>query len=409
MYLQSKLSKKRSLFLFAGLFITVNQIVCLAQQSQAEYEDNISMEVALFKQDYELGEPVPMKLIIANHGSEPVYYFIPFTSINDPTVLKRSLRVEDHNGLKLRGNPIPRPPPPPPYYSMRENGKVVYTIPIHKIEGHSMVVLTIRDAIENYQLDMSEGTFYLLGGLFGLFHNVEDIIVRENLPTRLWVRADIKRVNVYHKVKPERIKIEIREKTEGSKSLASKTLIDREAVAVRLVHLRDNFIREMMELASQKDSTKLPPQMEHSWHDTRHLAISFLGYIRTEKAVPVLLDNLTLHYVDPNPRVDRRSPLARLKGYQGWSPATTALIRIGMPAIYPTIYKLKLYDADTAEIHDPDSMILSLYCTIIREILGKELGQKRLMIAIEEEQDEKRKNNLQAALSYYEKRFMRRK
>jgi len=172
-------------------------------------------------------------------------------------------------------------------------------------------------------------------------------------------------------------------------SLKSASMQGREKAAEAVRKQRSDFIKELLELAAEKvesGPSSNPRLVEYPWHDSKHLSILLLGDLRSLETVPVLLENL-----------EYRNPIRIAGSYfgeGGWFPAAELLWKIGMPAIGPTIKKLGGYDED--------GMGRRLCCWVIKKVLGEKLGRMRIEMSIEKSRDRGVKQNLDAALSYFE-------
>jgi hypothetical protein len=164
---------------------------------------------------------------------------------------------------------------------------------------------------------------------------------------------------------------------------------DRENAAntIRAVHAQ--LIQHLIQFAKEPGQGIPVPgtqEVDHPWHEPKHLAILLLGDLRASEAVPVLLENL-----------EYRNPREIFEGGMwdkgGWYPAAEALSKIGMPAVDPTVNKL-------SEL-GPKNKTGESCCWMLKEILGVKLARARIQIAIEETGDETAKGNLKAALPYF--------
>jgi len=114
--------------------------------------------------------------------------------------------------------------------------------------------------------------------------------------------------------------------------------------------------------------------VHYPYLDAKHTAVLLLGDLRAKEAVPVLLENLT--YFRPKLLVLMNGgELGPAEG-PGWYPAVESLIKIGMRAVEPVMERLACLVEDCLERR--------LCVVILRGILGDDLAEARLKIAIEE-------------------------
>lgn len=198
--------------LILGFLAYTRSADALTNESRTNYEKSVTSIAKTLKTIYEPGEPVPIVLAISNHSSRPIYTFQ-----GESDFLGGFSLVFDTNGVRIMGDPIPTPPPPPLHYYMEKDGKRIYVVPVYKIDGPGVMVAVIADALRIHHKHLSEGTFYLDLGDIEIIHKVSDLIVREDVPHKLWIdpRSPITRIR--HKLNP--VKIQIRRKTEDEKSV----------------------------------------------------------------------------------------------------------------------------------------------------------------------------------------------
>lgn len=181
------------------------------QEVSARYEGTITVAARALKDLYEPNEPVPLVVAIANHSSEPVYRFT-----EKPGIFATSSLVTDANGMRVMGDPVIEPPPPDPSHYMEKDGRMVYVVPVSKIEGPGLLVSLIPDALSRHHKRLSEGTYHLDPGRVTIIHKVSDLIVREDVPHKLWI--DPRSPMTKRIYKANTVKIEIRKKPEVEKS-----------------------------------------------------------------------------------------------------------------------------------------------------------------------------------------------
>lgn len=175
----------------------------------------------------------------------------------------------------------------------------------------------------------------------------------------------------------------------GVGKLDSPRLEEREKAAEQVRREHAQLVQALVQLAREEVElvpSKSTADPEYVRHAAKDLAIILLGELRAAQGVSLLLDNL--RYQNPNVLVISYY----VEPGQTYS-AVEALIKIGMPAVGPTIKKLGTYDKDGLD--------RKLCCWIIKKVLGPRLGRLRLEIAIEEVREPKVKKNLQAALVYF--------
>lgn len=185
----------------------------LNAESRAKYEKNITVTARALKGVYDPNEPVPLMLAIANHGSEPVYL-----STDQPEIFDGYVRVRDSDGAEIMGEPIPTPPPPPIHYYMVKGGNRIFTVPLSKIDGAGVMISLMADALKIYHNHISPGIYELDPGVIEIIHEVGPLIVREDVPHRLWVEPQSPMVRVRHKLNT--IKVEIQKRRETPEPIA---------------------------------------------------------------------------------------------------------------------------------------------------------------------------------------------
>ena len=177
----------------------------LKYEPSVKYEKKITVMARLVKEVYEPTEPVPIVVGIANHSSEPVYL-----STDRPGIFGTGADVKDANGVRMKGDPILTPPGAPLSHFMEKDGKSVYVQPVSKIKGSSLILALMPDALQRHQGYLTEGTYYLHIGSVEIIHEISDLIVRKDVPHRLWIGPQSKTIRSRHKLNT--LKIEIRKK-----------------------------------------------------------------------------------------------------------------------------------------------------------------------------------------------------
>ena len=194
-----------SMFLVIGYGIPVSvSFPASDQQGGNESQEKVTITMRPLKDIYEVGETVQLVLAIVNHSEAPIYSFLTESDFH-----VGFCEVMDANGARVAGDAIPTPVPPPPYYYMQKDGKRVYTVPVHKIDGHGVWMVVMKDALRRYHGRISPGTYFLSVGDIELLQEVGEVIVREGLPERLWVDPQSQMSRMRCPVKD--VKIEIRE------------------------------------------------------------------------------------------------------------------------------------------------------------------------------------------------------
>jgi hypothetical protein len=206
-------SKRYFLFILACGFLISCILGDVSGNSERDKsEPNITVAARVVKDVYEPNEPVPLVVAIANHSSEPVYLFT-----DRPDIFGTSAGVIDANGVRVMGDPVSTPPVMSSSSDsyMKKDGKRIYVVPVSKIEGPAVILALTPDALRLHHGHLAEGVYYLRPGAVEIIHKVSDLIIREDVPHRLWIdpRSPITK-QLY---KGNTVKIEIRKKTEAEK------------------------------------------------------------------------------------------------------------------------------------------------------------------------------------------------
>lgn len=214
MMIYTKARKWFFVILACGLLTTVSFGDISKERTQAEYQKSLTITVKALKDVYEPGEPVPLVVAIANHGSEPVYISLPGPYVIDPYI-----EVKDANGVRIMGDPVPTPPPSPPHYYMEKEGKRIYVVPVFKIGGPEVILELIPDAIERYHKHLSEGNYYITAIATEAPYDKSSLIFRQDFPNQLWVEPQPGVLQL--ELQSNTVKIQIRRKpaTERPKPL----------------------------------------------------------------------------------------------------------------------------------------------------------------------------------------------
>jgi hypothetical protein len=96
--------------------------------------------------------------------------------------------------------------------------KSVFTVPLSNIDGPGVILALMPDALKIYHKHLSEGIYYLDPGDIEIIHQVTAVIVRQDVPHRLWVEPQSPMVTVRHKLNT--VQIEIRRKPETPEPIA---------------------------------------------------------------------------------------------------------------------------------------------------------------------------------------------
>jgi len=172
-------------------------------------------------------------------------------------------------------------------------------------------------------------------------------------------------------------------------ALKSSNRQDRKEADRAIREQQKQLIDELVRMAAEQvkpTPSRSTQDSEYVRHHAKYLAIKLLGDLRAVQGVPVLLANL--EYINPD-IVVVGSLVEEGQRYI----AAEALSKIGMPAVKPII--------DKFSGQDEDELSRRLCCWTLKRILGDELSQLRLRIAIEETRDATAKANLKAALPYF--------
>ncbi len=199
----TKVSAWFFLILACASLITFSFVYMSKGEVPTKYEKSIAVMVTAkaiaLKEVYNLTEPIPLVVAIANHSQKPVYIHM-----DQPGILTPFIELEDANGVRIMGDPVPTPPPPPRYYYI--NG--MFTVPVVKIEGMDVMLAVIPDALERYHKYLEEGTYYLTPGDVSVIHEVSSVIIREDVPHPLWIDPSSDMIRLGHKLNT--IKVEVR-------------------------------------------------------------------------------------------------------------------------------------------------------------------------------------------------------
>jgi len=173
---------------------------------------------------------------------------------------------------------------------------------------------------------------------------------------------------------------------EGLRGLSSEKLEIRQEGAAKIRERYKQTVQELTKLAAE-EARPLPSEraedVTYPWSDSKHLAMLLLGDLRAAEAVSVLLENLEYR----NPKRLSGSYLFEADFF----PAAEALVRIGIPAVDPVIERLGGYQ---------ESCLGRRLCLVVlRQVLGTELAQARLEIAIEAAKHDTSGRNLASALA----------
>jgi len=133
----------------------------------------------------------------------------------------------------------------------------------------------------------------------------------------------------------------------------------------------DGTVRDVIRVAEQTTPYKFSFKFSLLRVPAKYWAIRLLGDLRASEAVRILLDNLTY----PNPMYCGSLPRDR-----DVYPSAGSLIEIGTPAVGPVTEKLRGCAEDDLERH--------LCVLVLKEILGAELAEAHLTIAIGEVEEQ---------------------
>ena len=204
MGIYNRISKWSVIVFSCGFFTGFTFAEVPEEDAITEFQKRISVNMKTLKDVYEVGERAPLVLAIANHSSEPVYSLLGESDFRDGFSM-----VKDANGTIISGGPIPDPNVSlPSYWYMEKDGRRVLTMPLYEIPGKAVRILVIEDALRRHYGRIAEGIYFLSLGDIEILHDVEDVIVREGLPERLWVDPTSDMTRVRHPV--DDVKVEIR-------------------------------------------------------------------------------------------------------------------------------------------------------------------------------------------------------
>lgn len=211
----------------------------LSEESCSQYNKNISFVIRSMKDVYEPDEPVMLALAIANHGSESVY--LNLYGENLDTYYDGPAGVEDKWGEIPSGASIYDPPPPPAHWYIDKAGKKVFVVPIFQIKGHSVVIVRVQDALKRFKMNMEEGIYKLDMGQITVIHEIEELIVRDDVEHRLWINPKTDIGWCHYKLDPINIQIGTGENLEdrGAPDSQSPAVLSEE-----LLRLEKNVRRE---------------------------------------------------------------------------------------------------------------------------------------------------------------------
>jgi hypothetical protein len=183
--------------------------------------NGVTVAVSTFKRIYEPSEPVPIIISIANHGSEPLYI-----SGENPDVFEGSARVIDTDGVEILGEPVADPNVAAPgRYYMKKNGETIYVVPVSLIPGRSVQVSVLSDALKRHHGRLSEGTYRLVLGDIQLIRKIGNLIIREDLPHKLWADTTSPITRVTENLNS--VRIEIRKATKVREAVLSRATAGR--------------------------------------------------------------------------------------------------------------------------------------------------------------------------------------
>jgi hypothetical protein len=202
--IDKRLSHRIFVVIACGVVANTGLVHSSEQKGAKQGGRTVTIAATALKGVYEVGERVPLVLAIANHSSEPVYNLLGESDFRDGFSM-----VKDANGTIISGDPIPDPNVSlPSYWYMEKDGRRVLTMLLYEIPGKAVKLLVIEDTLRRHRGRIAEGIYFLSLGDIEILHDVEDIIVREGLPERLWVDPTSDMTRVRHPVHD--VKVEIR-------------------------------------------------------------------------------------------------------------------------------------------------------------------------------------------------------
>ncbi len=138
---------------------------------------SLLLSIETDKNSYQNGEAVPLTLTITNKNTNTIWF-----RKADPYIeLKSESRM-------IHGEGISEPNvPEPSHYYIRRNGKLVYTVPILRIEQGERVSERIPDALKRYHGYVAEGAYQLRARMTVGFFDESEVFVRPDFPNQLWV------------------------------------------------------------------------------------------------------------------------------------------------------------------------------------------------------------------------------
>ncbi|UCG55802.1 MAG: hypothetical protein JSU70_13135 [Phycisphaerales bacterium] len=168
----------------------------------ADVHSPVTVSASALKDFYDLGEEVPLTVTIVNSSPQPVYIYVDRHGF----LLGLTIRVKDKDGITVAGDPSATPPPPPRHYYVEIDGETVFTVPVRKIEPGQTVTANTADALEGYHGHLQEGTYYLTPNDMAVVHDVDLVILRDDVPHPLWIDP----LSVAHEAKYKVNTVEIR-------------------------------------------------------------------------------------------------------------------------------------------------------------------------------------------------------
>jgi hypothetical protein len=146
-----------------------------------------------------MNEKCQLVVTFANLGSEPVYL---------PQMPDLFIELRDSHGKSVMRAPSPEPPPPPADNYMLRSGERVLMQPVWKLEPLGGAVVVLPDVAKGYRDNLKKGQYSVHIPLRHLNkYSREQVIIRENVKARFWVRADESATRI--EVSPNTVSIEI--------------------------------------------------------------------------------------------------------------------------------------------------------------------------------------------------------
>ena len=179
--------KMRGCIAAMGMLVTTSGLCAdEAVNNGLSSEKSITIILNCIKERCRADDKCVLVVTFANMTSNVIY-----TAVND----KPSVNVYDEKGNEVEDDVLYDPQPPPLDHYMQQGEERVLMRPVWKLEPFGGVAIVVPDALQRNHKYLRKGKYTIRLLLTAVpIYKQDDVVVRENLAHKTWVRVDTAKV-----------------------------------------------------------------------------------------------------------------------------------------------------------------------------------------------------------------------